>query len=478
MDNAILTLKAEGFKCFERGIYTEKLKECVAETVDTLKQFDDQLLEEAKQLGWRNKGFRNTTVRTVFGEVEFRRRVYEEVNEKGEKSYRYILDERLGLGKIGEISENLADVVVKLASVESFKACSEDIAELTGEYLSPSGVWGILQKAGEEITAREDQLVKINTECELQGNIESDVLFEEADGIYIPLQGKERKKTGKRSEEIKSSISYTAWKEEGKNRFSLQNALSVAGIENSKDFQMRREAVIANKYNLTSVTARILNGDGGAWIKQVVDDSTIFQLDPFHRNKAITSLVHDPKAAAKIKGLINEGKIDDMFSFLRMYIDSIDDSEETSNAEELYSYLKNNEDGLLDYRIQEPCLPDCPAGFVYRNLGTMENHNSLIIARRMKHNHTTWSKKGANNMAKILAAKFSGSLNEAVHDIFAHDLTNNNTEKPLKRRTRTSCGRIAKREGKGYEYPVKGSFTPVQGPLKGTWANISGINGT
>ncbi len=29
MNNAILTLKTEGFKCFERGIYTEKLKECV-----------------------------------------------------------------------------------------------------------------------------------------------------------------------------------------------------------------------------------------------------------------------------------------------------------------------------------------------------------------------------------------------------------------------------------------------------------------
>ena len=131
----------------------------------------------------------------------------------------------------------------------------------------------------------------------------------------------------------------------------------------------------------------------------------------------------------------------------------------------------------MDYRVQEPCLPDCPAGFVYRNLGTMENHNSLIIAKRMKHNHTTWSKKGANNMAKILAANFSGLLNESIRSIYAHDLTNNNTEKPLNRRTRASCGSVAKKEGKGYEYPVKGSFTPIQGPLKGTWANISGING-
>lgn len=478
MDNAIVALKAEGFKSFEKAIYAEKLRECVLETVETLQQLDDLLLKEAKEFGWRNKGFRSTTIRTVFGNVEFRRRVYEVMNEDGEKSYRYLLDERLGFGRIGEISENLAEIVVKLASSESFEACSKDLEELTGEHMSRSGVWGVVQKAGEQITAREDQLVKINTECELQGNIESEVLFEEADGIYIPLQGKERKKTGKRSEEIKSSISYTAWKPEGKDRFSLQNALSVAGIENSKDFQMRREAVIANKYNLSSVTTRILNGDGGAWIKQVVDDTTIFQLDPFHRNRAITTLVHDSKAATKIKGLINEGKIDNMFSFLRMYIDSIEDDEEIEDARKLYLYLKNNEEGLLDYRVQEPCLPDCPAGFVYRNLGTMENHNSLIIAKRMKHNHTTWSKKGANNMAKILAANFSGLLNESIRSIYAHDLTNNNMEKPVKRRTRASCGSVAKKEGKGYEYPVKGSFMPVQGPLKGTWANISGINGT
>ena len=191
MDNAIVALKAEGFKSFEKAIYAEKLRECVLETVETLQQLDDLLLKEAKEFGWRNKGFRSTTIRTVFGNVEFRRRVYEVMNEDGEKSYRYLLDERLGFGRIGEISENLAEIVVKLASSESFEACSKDLEELTGEHMSRSGVWGVVQKAGEQITAREDQLVKINTECELQGNIESEVLFEEADGIYIPLQGKE-----------------------------------------------------------------------------------------------------------------------------------------------------------------------------------------------------------------------------------------------------------------------------------------------
>lgn len=36
-----------------------------------------------------------------------------------------------------------------------------------------------------------------------------------------------------------------------------------------------------------------------------------------------------------------------------MYIDSIEDDEEIEDARKLYLYLKNNEEGLLDYRVQE-----------------------------------------------------------------------------------------------------------------------------
>ena len=41
----------------------------------------------------------------------------------------------------------------------------------------------------------------------------------------------------------------------------------------------------------------------------------------------------------------------------------------------------------------------------YRNMGIMENHVWSVIAKRMKHNHTSWSKRGWNHLAKILAKK-------------------------------------------------------------------------
>lgn len=36
MDNAIVALKTEGFKSFEKEIYARKLRECVLETINVL----------------------------------------------------------------------------------------------------------------------------------------------------------------------------------------------------------------------------------------------------------------------------------------------------------------------------------------------------------------------------------------------------------------------------------------------------------
>lgn len=59
-------------------------------------------------------------------------------------------------------------------------------------------------------------------------------------------------------------------------------------------------------------------------------------------------------------------------------------------------------------------LPENKGGLIYRTMGIMENHVWSIIAKRMKHNHTSWSIKGGNNLAKILAKKCSGRLNEVA----------------------------------------------------------------
>lgn len=68
-------------------------------------------------------------------------------------------------------------------------------------------------------------------------------------------------------------------------------------------------------------------------------------------------------------------------------------------------YYENNREGLLPYQSQDLELPNPPKGLEYRNMGTMENHVWSVIAKRMKHGHRSWSRRGGNHLAKILSGK-------------------------------------------------------------------------
>lgn len=127
----------------------------------------------------------------------------------------------------------------------------------------------------------------------IHGKTEVPVLFEEADGVYVKLPGKDRKKEGQDKAEIKVGIAYDGWKKKGKNRYELPDKVVVAGFAHAKEFHGYREAAIAEKYDLNEVSQRILNADGASWMKKVRDKSTCFQLNPFHRNKAVKETIHN-----------------------------------------------------------------------------------------------------------------------------------------------------------------------------------------
>lgn len=81
---------------------------------------------------------------------------------------------------------------------------------------------------------------------ELEKNIFAWVCQEEADGVYVKLQGKDR--------------------------YELPDKVVAAGFASAKEFHAYREAAIAEKYNLDEVSQRIL----ASWIKKVKDKSTCF----------------------------------------------------------------------------------------------------------------------------------------------------------------------------------------------------------
>jgi len=451
------------FKGFEKKIFQAICSVAQKLTADTLEELDEQIANERDKAAYRNKGKRKTTIKTIYGEVVYSRNVYA-TERDGKKCYVYLLDEKLQLQSKGMFSANVQEQILETVTDLSFRKTAKEISERTGQSISAMGVWNIVQAYGEKTCERDRQLVAANKDNRLDGQVEAPVLFEEADGTYINLQGKDRKKYEKGKGEIKLSTTYSGWKEVSKGRYELQDKVVTAGFWNSKEFQLNREAAIANKFNLDETQVRILNGDGASWIKKVKDKETIFQLDPFHKHQAIRTYIANKNAIKDIERLLAAGDVDEVLRFIEMYADGLEDYEEELNARALLTYFQNNRDGLIPYDKRGIAIPKAPDGIIYRHMGTMENHVRGVITRRMKHNQTSWSKRGGNNMCKLLAMKASGLLSSIILDseILLKELTVEEEAGAI-----LSSFKMRNKAGKGYEYPSQGHLTLLDNHIRG-----------
>ncbi len=98
----------------------------------------------------------------------------------------------------------------------------------------------------------------------------------------------------------------------------------MAGMEKSDEFHRKREALIEKKYNADEIQQRILNGDGGSWIKEPYDPEVIFQLDRFHIYQEIKRKLKEKEAQKAVTELFEAGKIDEMLEYIRIYGDSVE----------------------------------------------------------------------------------------------------------------------------------------------------------
>ena len=453
------------FKELEKNIYKWICELGQSFTKEFLERYDRMLMKERDKTKYRHKGLRQTTIKTVYGEVTYNRAVYEVVEEDGTKHFVYLLDETLELENIGLISINMAELLVKGITEQSYRACAAQVSEMTGQTISAMGVWNVIQALGAKVCEEEKELTDAHKQGKIHGEKESPVLFEEADGVYIKLQGKDRKKSKQDKAEIKIGIAYDGWKKTSQDRYALVNKVIVAGFAHAKEFHEYREAAIAEKFNLDEVCQRILNADGASWIKKVKDKSTCFQLDPFHRNKAVKEKIHDKTAQKDVLELLEDQDIEGVFHYLELYKNSLSEAAEIEDTEELIHYYENNREGLLPYQAQGLELPENPEGLEYRNMGTMENHVWSVIAKRMKHNHTSWSKRGGNHLAKILAKKCSGKLYEVTEKLKRPVFEEEKVEE-LYGEILLSA-KVPKKDGKGYEYPVFGHVVGLEGKVRG-----------
>lgn len=445
MLNMILTENGISFNRLEKEIFEAACEMGCKLLANILEQIDKRISEEREKTKYRHKGRRKTTLKTLMGEVRFSRNVYEQIDEEGRKTYVYLLDQQLGFDTIGLMSTNLAEKIVENAAISSYRNASKNISELTGQNISHGGVWNVVQALGNKLKEEENKQIEAAKSGQMYGEKEVRVLFEEADGVYINIQGQDRTETGKK-QEMKVAVTYEGWKESSKNRYELINKRACAGFENVDTFYKIKEAKIAKEYNIDEIQMRILNGDGASWIKHGIDDTTHYQLDPFHKHKAIVRKVRNEEQRKTIIGLLAENEIDKTLGYIEALANSVEEEKEEKKLRELYTYFNENKHGMLPYQARGLDIPSPPKGVIYRNLGTMEHHICDIIAQRMKHRKASWSINGAGNLGKLLAAKASRQLYEVIETFSKIVLP---AEKSRQMIEILSAAKAPRKEGKG-----------------------------
>lgn len=262
MMKSMIAEKGVTFKELEKNMYGWVCEMGRQFTAEFIERYDRKRVEERDKNRYRHKGLRRTTIKTVYGEVAYQRAVYEVLEEDGLRHYVYLLDETLELDNIGLISTNMAELLVKGITELSYRECATKASEMTGQRISGMGIWNVVQALGEKVCEEEKKLVEEHKKGKIQGEREVPVLFEEADGVFVNLQGEDRKGGHKGKAEIKVGIAYDGWKRTRKDRYELPNKVVVAGFSGAKEFQEYWKTAIAQKYDLDEVCERSLNGDG------------------------------------------------------------------------------------------------------------------------------------------------------------------------------------------------------------------------
>lgn len=407
IDNTPIT----DFSLMEEEIYQMSMA-AGREVMRQMLEIRDQVLMATRDTErYRNKGPRETCIKTRLGVVEYERRVYVDLEAEGRPCC-YLLDEELHINKIGQVSSSVCEIIAGAICTGSYRTVSRQLTEMTGCELSPMGVWNVVQELGQREMSRVDRKAELVAMDAPTGDVETKILYEEADGIYLGLQGESRKSHGK-NKEMKVGIAYdgVTWEEnsKGEKRRKLHNKTAYASFEPVKEFRRHNEAIVSSQFLMDSVEMVVRNGDGANWIQSVQsseNEDVIVCLDAFHRNKRILECIRDREFAKTLRSMFYEESTEpeDILECIEAQINSVEDEEEKIGLQTLLEYYSDNKGALLGYYDRGIEIPETsePGVIHHARLGSMESNVFTLIGDRMKGGRRNWSISGGNNLALLL----------------------------------------------------------------------------
>ena len=422
---------------------------------------DDELREHRDKKRYRNKGKRRTCVKTKLGAIEYERTVYEDMAVSEAPRCVFLLDEELDIDLIGNVALDVCEEIAKSVCEMPYRVAAAMLTENTGLSISPQGVWNISQKLGSQRDEQVERMSALAKGGKGAGRIETELLYEEDDGIWLSLQGPDRKEHGP-SKEMKVGIAYTGalWSggKSGKARRTLSDKVAYAAIDTVDSYRQHKEGVVAGRFNMKKVKLRICNGDGAGWV-QGFGKADINVLDAFHRNRAILTHVQSGGYRKLLMKQLYEPNIPMLMACIEAMENSTDNPKEQEHYRTLYTYFKSNEDGLLGVYDRGVKIPDTrkPGVIHHARLGSMESNVFTLIGNRMKGRRCNWSIRGANNLANLLCMYHMTGF----EGMFAGTAAKEAIPMADEFRSPIGAGRIPRTVGRGYECRSRTSVPPI-----------------
>jgi hypothetical protein len=366
------------------------LQDIRREVVAAILEGEDALLVGQVPEGWENLGREGRQVLTLAGKVDIVRRVYRDREGQRHKP----LDEELGLSRYEHSTWALKRMVGYLASGASYRRAAELASWAIGERITCMRVLRAAWEVGQALERQEEAERGGVFECgeaPKEGQTEAEIVYAEADGVWLSLQREAR-----RGAEARVAIFYTGKELLGAGRHCLQNKVTVTRLGcSSQEWQETLLLEVYRHFALSKTKVLVLNGDGAGWVRHSLDRvewPVIYQLDPFHLYQAARAAA--PQTVPLVRRARQQG-LDAIKDELQDLIRGAD----AGTRERLLDferYLHSNADGLIDYRIRLGLDSARSMG-----LGAIEGNVDKLVVQRMKGRGMSWRMRGATAMLAL-----------------------------------------------------------------------------
>lgn len=347
---------------------------------------------------------------TIFGEIEFSRRYYQE--RLNEKEKIYLLDKAVGLEENERMLINVEEKMLNLATVKSYEFAGKNCAynvEISKETVK-NKIEGL-----DFSNIPQEKFEKKSNNTRLYIQADEDHVHLQIGGISMP------RLITLYEENINGKL-------KGKKKFG--------GIYNQKIDDLWEEVYtyVENKYNYENIEKIFIMGDGANWIKTGLEwlPKSIYIADRFHLEKALTGLCGKDNKEQKSK--IREAMYE--FDYIKVkelgYEILAEEMEKSVRERKLkqLEYIINNEEGFKNSVCYD--VPGCAA----------EGDISHTYSDRLSSRPLGWKEDNVDKMARLRILAANGENIKIV----TRNLSKNKPEVEEKIKKQKQVSKMIKKE--------------------------------